>query len=161
MVGAGAALASRSVLRRFLLARFRRDLARLNAGEPGPLLSSFHEDAVLRFNPGTHRWAGDHRGRAAIGAFLREFVAAGITGEIVDLWMGGPPWALTLVARFDDQARAPDGERIYANRTVLLVRTRWGRIVEQEDFYEDTGRIDAFEAALRAQGRLPVSGGAR
>lgn len=160
MLGVGATLAYRSLLRSVLLARFRRDLARLNEGEHGPLLSAFHPDAVLRFNPGTHRWAGDHRGRSAIDAFLREFVAAGIRGEIVDLWMGGPPWALTLVARFDDEADGPDGERVYANRTVLLVRTRWGRIVEQEDFYEDTGPIDEFEAALSAQGRPPVSGAA-
>ena len=57
-----------------------------------------------------------------------------------------------------DQAERPDGERIYANRTVLLARTRWGRIVEQEDFYEDTGRILALEERLRELGVEPVLG---
>jgi len=77
-------------------------------------------------------------------------------GEIKELWIGGPPWALTLVARFDDVARAPDGEQIYANRTCLVVRTRWGKIVEHEDFYEDTGRILELEARLRELGIMPV-----
>jgi hypothetical protein len=32
------------------------------------------------------------------------------------------------------------------------VRTRWGKIVEHEDFYADTGRIVALEEKLRALG---------
>jgi hypothetical protein len=38
---------------------------------------------------------------------------------------------------FDD-ASDIDGEHLYANRTVLMCRTRWGKVVRQEDFYEDT-----------------------
>lgn len=71
--------------------------------------------------------------------------------------MGGPPWELTLVARFDDRAQGPAGETLYRNRAVLVVRTRWGRIVEQDDFHEDTGHIEAFEDRLRALGVQPVS----
>ena len=60
---------------------------------------------------------------------------------------------MTLIVRFDDWAEAPSGEQIYANRTMLLARTRWGRIVEQEDFYEDTGRILELERRLWRAGR--------
>lgn len=154
--GAAAAFAARALLRRLLLAKFRRDVSRLNAGDHGPLLAGYAEDAVLRFNPGDHRWAGDHHGKPAIERFLRNFTAAGLQGEIKDLWIGGPPWALTVVARFDDAARAPDGTLIYANRICLVVRTRWGKIVEHQDFYEDTGRILALEATLQELGIAPV-----
>jgi hypothetical protein len=92
--------------------------------------------------------------RDAIEAFLKAFVAAGIQGELVELFTQGLPWRLTLVARFDDFANGPSGERLHENRTVLVLTTRWGRVVRQEDFYEDTGRILAFEAqGLRGQGR--------
>lgn len=156
LAGAGAAFAAPAVLRRLLLAKFRRDVARLNAGDHGPLLAGYAQDAVLHFNQGDHRWAGEHRGKPAIERFLRDFTHAGLQGEIRDLWIGGPPWALTLVARFDDHAAAPDGTQIYANRTCLVVRTKWGRIVEHEDFYVDTGRIVALEAKLRELGIAPV-----
>lgn len=156
LAGAGLAFAARFGLRRLLLAKFRRDVARLNAGDHCPLLAGYAQDAVLRFNPGDHRWAGEHRGKPAIERFLRNCTAAGLHGEIKDLWLGGAPWALTLVARFDDAAEAPDGTPIYANRTCLVVRTRWGRIVEHEDFYEDTGRILALEAKLSELGIAPV-----
>ncbi|NHP14251.1 hypothetical protein DBV08_20815 [Rhodococcus sp. KBW08] len=56
---------------------------------------------------------------------------------------------MTLLARFDDRALGPDGSVIYHNRTVLLVRTNWGKIIEQEDYYEDTARIGDFDRRLR------------
>ncbi len=155
--GAGAAFAGRALLRRLLLLKFRRDVAKLNGGDYRPLLAGYAQDAVLHFNEGDHRWAGEHRGKPAIERFLRDFTRAGLKGEIKDLWIGGPPWALTLVARFDDLAAAPDGTPLYANRTCLVIRTRWGKIVDHEDFYEDTGRILAFEAELRALGIAPVA----
>lgn len=147
--GASAAITGRYVLLRVLLRKFRRDVAALNAGDHQPLLASYHPDAVLRFAEGDHRWAGTHRGRAAIERFLLSFVEAGLRGEIVEAFFGGAPWRMTIVARFDDRAIGPDGTVLYRNRTVLLLRTRWGRIIEQEDFYEDTARIEAFDARLR------------
>lgn len=155
-IAAVGALASRSLLSRVLLLKLRDDVRALNAGDYQPLLSSYAEDAVLRFNEGEHRWAGEHRGKPAIARFLRNFVAAGLQGEIAELFLAGPLWRLTLVARFDDLARGPAGEEIYRNRTVLLVRTRWGRIVWQEDFYEDTERIGALDARLSELGVQPL-----
>jgi len=153
--GAGGAFAARALLSRAVLLKLRSDVRALNAGDYQPVFSSYAEDAVLRFNEGRHRWSGEHRGKAAIGRFLRNFTAAGLQGQIDELFLSGPPWRLTLIARFDDHAHDPAGEEIYRNRTVLLARTRWGRIVWQEDFYEDTERIDALEARLSELGIGP------
>jgi ketosteroid isomerase-like protein len=151
-LGAAAALAARELLRRALLLKLRRNLSALNAGDHRPLLSGYTPNAVLRFNDGDHRWAGEHRGREAIDRFLRNFVEAGLQGEIRELSLHGPPWRLTVIARFDDHAAGPGGETLYRNRTMLLIRTRWGRIVEHEDFFEDTERIRAFDERLRERG---------
>lgn len=152
LAGATLALVGRAGLRRLLLAKLRRDVARLNDGDAGPFLSGFADDAVLHFAPGDHRWAGEHRGKPAIERFMRDFTAAGLQGQIQDLWFGGPLWAMTIIVRFDDHAKGPDGRTIYANRTAIVVRTRWGRIVEQDDFYEDTVRMAAFDRRLRDLG---------
>jgi ketosteroid isomerase-like protein len=157
MLGAGAAIAGRAVMTRLILLKLRRDVRRLNGGDYRPLLAGYTDDAVLHFNEGPHRWSGEHRGKPAIECFLREFVGAGLSGEVPALWIGGPPWALTLVARFDDRATGPDGETLYANRVVIVARTRWGKIVEHEDFYVDTGRIVALEEKLRALGVAPAA----
>jgi ketosteroid isomerase-like protein len=156
LAGVAMAAASRIFFSRLLLMKLRRDVRRLNEGDHEPLLAGYAGDAVLRFNEGPHRWSGEHRGRAEIERFLRDFTGAGLQGEIRDLWIAGPPWALRVVARFDDRACGPDGERIYANRVVVVLRTRWGRVVEHDDFYEDTARILALEEKLRELGVEPV-----
>jgi ketosteroid isomerase-like protein len=154
--GAAGAITARRLLARVLLFKFRRDIAALNAGDYRPVLSSYAEDAVLRFNEGPHRWAGEHRGKPAIASFLQSFVDAGIQGEITELFISGPPWRMTLLARFDDRANDPTGEEIYRNRTVLLARTRWGQIVRQEDFYKDTEAIATLETRLAELGVQPA-----
>jgi ketosteroid isomerase-like protein len=151
-VGAGLALGCRALLTRALLAKFRADVKRLNGGDYSSLLAAYREDAVLHFHDGPHRWSGDWQGREGIERFLRAFVAAGIQGEIVDVAIAGPPWATTLWARFNDHVDAPDGTRIYDNRAVLVVRTRWGKIAEHSDFFADTAAILALEHALAARG---------
>ena len=156
LLGAAAVLGARGLMHRALLWQFARNVEALNAGDYRPLLANYAEDAVLHFNDGPHRWAGEHRGKDAIERFLQEFVGAGLKGEIRQLWTGGPPWAMTMAVRFDDEARA-GGERLYANRVAMVIRTRWGRIVEQQDFYEDSERIPALERALREHGIAPVT----
>jgi len=155
--GAATALGGRALLARALLAKFRRDVRKLNAGEYTSLLRAYADGAVLVFNEGDHRWAGEHHGRQAIERFLRDFVGAGLQGEIGDLLIAGPPWKLTIVARFDDHATGPGGEELYSNRVIVLLRTRWGKIVRHEDFYEDTARIEALERRLRELGVRPVT----
>jgi hypothetical protein len=152
LIGAGTAIGARALLSRLLKLKFERDIDRLNAGEHGPLLSAFAEDAVLHFNDGAHRWAGKHCGREAIERFLLDYTAAGLQGELGEVWISGPPWALRMVASFHDWADGPDGERLYENRVLIVIHTRWGRVIEQWDFYEDTGRILDFDRRLRDLG---------
>ena len=154
MGAAGALGARRSV--RALLLKLRRDLSRLNAGDYRPLLDGYADDAVLVFNDGDHRWAGEHAGKAAIERFFQDFTAAGLRGELSELHVAGPPWALSMMARFDDHATGPNGEELYRNRVAILVHTRWGKIVRQEDFYEDTARIVALDRRLSQLGIEPV-----
>lgn len=151
-LGAGAVLSARVVMHRALLFRLRRVLAALNEGDYRPMLSTYAEDAVLHFSEGRHRWAGDHRTRSGIERFLRNFVQAGLRGEIRELYFFGPPWRLTLLVRFDDWAAGENGPLMYSNRTVLVLKTRWGQVIQQEDFFEDTGRIEEFESTLRQRG---------
>jgi hypothetical protein len=37
-----------------------------------------------------------------------------------------------------------------------VVRTRWGRIVDHEDFYVDTTRLAAFDRKLSELGIAPI-----
>lgn len=152
LAGAALAIGARSLMNTLLLEKFRADVRVLNSGDYTGLLSSYADDAVLAFNEGPHRWAGEHRGRDAIELFLRDFTAAGLQGEVLEVWTSGPPWALSMVARFDDHALGHDGQRIYENEVVVIIRTRFGKIVRHEDYYSDTARILAFEEKLRELG---------
>ena len=154
--GAALAITARALLPHLLRVKFRRDVRKLNAGNHSTLLSAYADDAVLRFNDGDHRWAGDWVGKPAIGRFLENFTAAKVQGEIKQIAVAGPPWALTMLVRFDDHADGPDGTRLYENRTVLVLRTKWGKIVDHEDFYVDTAAIEKFDRKLTELGVEPV-----
>jgi ketosteroid isomerase-like protein len=152
LAGAAVAVGGRMLVDRAVRAVFERHVRHLNAGDYRGLLSMYAPDAVLRFNDGDHRWSGDHVGRPAIERFLQQFCRAGVRGRIGRMWTAGPPWRLDVAARFDDGATGPDGEELYANRTAIVLRTRWGRITEHEDFYFDTTRIERFERRLQELG---------
>lgn len=156
LFGAALAIGAKSLLNRLLLEKFRADVRALNRGDYSGLLSSYADDAVLHFNEGGHRWSGEHQGREAIELFLRDFTGAGLQGEVLEMWSGGFPWKMTLAARFDDRATGPDGEEIYSNKTVIVLKTSWGKIVEQSDFYEDTTRVLDFEEKLTQLGIDPA-----
>jgi ketosteroid isomerase-like protein len=68
----------------------RRNVRALASGDVRPLLGGYAKDGVLVF-PGTSSWGCEHHGKAAIEAFLQRFVAAGITGEVHDILVNGPP----------------------------------------------------------------------
>ncbi len=155
-IGAALALGARAALPRLLLAKFTRDLERLNGGDHIALLDAYAEDFVLRFNDGDHRFAGDWVGKAGMDRFLQNFIAARIHGEIKAIATSGPLWALTMWVRFDDNADSPDGTRLYENQTVLVLRTRWGKVVEQEDFFVDTVRLAEFDRKLTKLGIAPI-----
>jgi len=157
LAGAALGLAARAALPRLLLLQFSPAVAKLNAGDHTALLDAYADDFVLHFHEGPHRWAGDWVGKAGMDRFLRNFTAAGIKGEIGQIATSGPLWALTMWVRFDDHADAPDGTRIYENSTVLVLRTRWGKVVEQHDFYADTEAIVALDRKLAELGVEPVA----
>jgi uncharacterized protein (TIGR02246 family) len=127
----------------------RRNVAALGRGDPRPLLASYAPDAVLVF-PGSSSWAGEHRGRAAINAFLDRFVAAGLVGEVHEILVNGPPWRTSVCVLFSDRAVDPGGRQVYENRAVLFGRIVWGKIVYHEDF-EDTEKVAAFDAYLASR----------
>jgi ketosteroid isomerase-like protein len=152
ILGFGVATAGRALIPQLLRLKFVRDVSRLNSGDYSSLLAAYGDDFVLHFNEGDHRWSGDWVGKAGMERFLQNFTAAHIQGTIREIAISGPPWALMLWARFDDHADAPDGTRIYQNRTTLVLRTRWGRIIEQDDFYADTAPIIALDRKLAELG---------
>src|SRR5262249_36633171 len=137
----------------------KRNIARLNAGDYRPALAMFANDATLTF-PGANSWAAmfrphargrhavpTHRGRVEIEAFLRRHTEQGIQMEVEDILVNGPPWRARAAVRCHDWTPGEDGNDVYNNRAVLWVRTRWGRILEQED-YEDTERSAAYDVVL-------------
>ncbi len=124
----------------------RRSIRRLNEGDIGPMLNGYANDAVLVF-PGDSSWGGEHRGKTAIEAFLRRFARVGLQFEAHEIVVGGWPWNATIWVLFTDHGRAPDGALVYENRGVIYARTRWGKIVFQEDF-EDVNKVAAFDEWL-------------
>jgi ketosteroid isomerase-like protein len=144
----------------------KRNIAKLNAGDYGPALAMYTDDATLAF-PGDNTWATmfrphergvtshpTHRGRSEIEAFLKRYTEHGIQMVVEDILVNGPPWNARAAARCHDWV--PGDPQPYSNRAVLWVRTRWGRIVEHED-YEDTERTAAYDAVLAEQQEQPVS----
>lgn len=152
LAGAALALGARALLPRLLLFKFQPGIDQLNAGDHRGLLDNYADDFVLHFHDGPHRWAGDWVGKAGMDRFLQNFTAAGIKGEIKSIATSGPIWAMTMWVRFDDHADAPDGTRIYDNHTVLVLRTRLGKVVEQHDYFADTAAILALDNALEELG---------
>lgn len=134
------------VIRRMIRANVRK----LAAGDPGPLLSGYAANATLVF-PGSSSWGGEHRGRAAIEAFLHRFLDAGLVGRTHEILVNGPPWRTLVCVRFTDEAHDADGTLVYSNRAVLFARIVWGRIVYQED-YEDTEKVAEFDRYLAGRG---------
>lgn len=126
----------------------RRNARALGQGNLRPLLAGYADDAVLIF-PGQSSWGGEHRGKAAIEAFLRRFVDVGLVGEVHDILVNGPPWRTTVCVLFTDRMNDEAGKLVYENRAVLFARVVWGKIVYQEDF-EDTHKVEAFDGYLAA-----------
>jgi ketosteroid isomerase-like protein len=134
----------------------RHTIKSLNEGDYRPALRMFAADATLAF-PGDNSWSNQfsepqlgcdpyvtHRGRAELEAFLQRYVSHGLTMEAEDILVNGPPWNTRAAARVRHWIVDADGQQVYANRAVLFVNARWGKIHAQED-YEDTTRVAAFD----------------
>lgn len=138
----------KSAVRRMI----RRNVDALRRGDPAPVLAAYADDAVLVF-PGDSSWSGEHRGKAAIEAFLRCFLEVGLVGETHEILVNGPPWRTSVCVLFSDRVVDPAGATVYENRAVLFGRIVWGKIVYHEDF-EDTQKVEAFDRYLARQGAV-------
>jgi ketosteroid isomerase-like protein len=146
LAGATAAAATRAAYAHTVRAILRRNAAALMDGDPKPLLRMYAPDATMVF-PGAHSWGATYRGRDEIEAFLRRFHAAGLRGELGAIFVEGPPWATRIAIEFDDHACDASGTKIYENRALIVLRTRWGRVVHEE-LFEDTQKVAAFDEHL-------------
>jgi ketosteroid isomerase-like protein len=139
----------------------RRSIRLLNEGRYEPALRMFAPDATLVF-PGDNSWSRQkrepqrgrephptHVGRDEIEAFLQRYVDHGIQMEVEDVLVNGPPWNMRVAALVHDWIAGDAGRDVYANRAIIFVRIRWGRIYEEEDF-EDTERVSAFDRRMAA-----------
>ncbi|WP_161962274.1 nuclear transport factor 2 family protein [Nocardioides speluncae] len=129
----------------------RRSIKALNAGDIGPALSSYAEDAVLVF-PGESTFGGSYRGRSEIEPFLRRFVDLGLQMQVDKVVATGLPWRMTVYVEARDHTKEQaGGQPVYANRLVIVCRAKWGRITHQED-YLDTQRVAGYDAHRAAAG---------
>jgi ketosteroid isomerase-like protein len=133
----------RSWLAKQLLSRF---MARLNAGDPRPLLRLDHKDVRFRF-PGDSTWATELQGKQALAQWLQRFVDAGLQIYADEVVVKGPPWNMTVCIRGTDHLDDADGRRVYENRYVIWGRIAWGLMREYE-VYEDTQASKALDEYL-------------
>ena len=132
------ALAVRSML--------RRNLGRLWAGDPGPLLATYADDVHFVF-PGRSSWAADLRGRDEVERWLRRFLRVGLQFEVHEILVAGPPWNTTVCLWFTDRLTAPDGEVVYVNRGTIMTKIAWGKATYYE-VNEDTQKDDELDEWL-------------
>ena len=138
-------------MRSWLAARLlRHNMARLCAGDPGPLLRLYARDVRFRF-PGDSSWAIELTGKAELERWLRRFIAAGLQISADQVVVSGWPWNTTLAVRGTDELRGPDGELVYANRYVIWGRVRW-LLLREYEVYEDTQASKELDAYLDARG---------
>jgi ketosteroid isomerase-like protein len=129
----------------------RMTIDRLNSGDAQAVLRMFHKDAHLVF-PGHSSFAGDHRGKPRIEAWLERFVALQPKFVIHDVTVAGPLWNMRVGMRFSDRIPTPDGG-MYENEGMEYIRIRRGKVVEQR-VYLDTERVAGFDARLAAAGAV-------
>src|ERR687897_3723264 len=129
---------------------FRRNLARLWAGDPEPLLATYADDVRFCF-PGGSSWAGEFRGKEEVARWLRRFVRVGLRFEVHEILVVGPPWDATLCLWFTDRLTDAGGEVVYQNRGTIMAKLAWGKIVSYE-VNEDTQKVAALDAYLAAHG---------
>jgi ketosteroid isomerase-like protein len=73
---------------------------------------------------------------------------------VEDVLVNGPPWKMRAAARVRHWVPGADGAGgadAYNNRAMLVVNTRWGKVVRQED-YEDTVRVLAYDEVWPGRG---------
>ena len=128
----------------------RRNLTRLWAGNPEPLLATYVDDVHFTF-PGRSSWAGEFRGKEEVARWLGRFVRVGLRFEVHEILVVGRPWDATLCLWFTDRLTDAGGEVVYENRGTIMAKLAWGKIVSYE-VNEDTQKVAALDAYLEAHG---------
>jgi ketosteroid isomerase-like protein len=123
-----------------------RVTARLRAGDIRLGLALYANDVRMTF-PGDNSWSGVYRGKKELKAWLERFARVGIQIYPDEVIAVGPPWNTRACIRGHDYVKSPEGETVYANRYVIWVKLKWGRIKEEET-YEDTQKPKALDAWL-------------
>ena len=126
-----------------------RNMARLNAGDPGPTLRLDAKDVKFRF-PGDSSWAIEANGKDELRPWLQRFVRTGLQIFADEVVVKGFPWNQTVCVRGHDHLKSPQGETVYENRYVIWGRMRWGLLKEYE-VYEDTQKAKALDHYLEAR----------
>ena len=144
---------------RFML---RRNLGRLWAGDPGPLLTTYADDVHFVF-PGRSSWAADLRGRDEVERWLRRFLRVGLQFEVHEILVTGPPWNTTVCLWFTDRLTAPDGEVVYANRGTILAKIAWGKVsyYEVNEDTQEVAKLDEWLASQEPTGAIGADHGLR
>jgi len=126
----------------------RRNLARLWAGDPEPLLAAYAEDIHFVF-PGRSSWAADVHGKQAVRRWLERFVRVGLRFEVHEILLDGPPWDTTACLWFTDRLASPDGQEVYENRGTIVAKIAWGK-VRYYEVNEDTQKVEELDEWLSA-----------
>lgn len=127
-----------------------RNLARLWAGDPEPLLATYADDVRFVF-PGRSSWAGDLKGKDEVRSWLERFVRVGLRFEVHEILVDGPPWDTAVCLWFTDRLAAPDGEVVYENRGTILAKIIWGKVTYYE-VSEDTQKVAELDEWLTSHG---------
>lgn len=118
---------------------------RLEAGDVEFIMRGYAPDARLVF-PGKSSFAGDHRGKERIEAWVERFAALKPRFVIHEVAVAGPPWHMRVFFRFTDHIAIPGGGQ-YENHGAEFVRIRWGKIREQH-VHVDTQKVARFDEQL-------------
>jgi hypothetical protein len=122
-----------------------------------PLLG-LAKDAILVF-PGQNSFGGEHRGKAAIEAWMRRFAALRPEFTVHDAAAAGPPWNMRVFMRFSDRIVAANGYG-YENAGMEFIVLKWG-LIHEIRVHLDTEKVAALDAQLVAAGQAqPQSLGA-
>jgi ketosteroid isomerase-like protein len=118
----------------------RRGYEAFNAGDMASLSEMFAEDAVW-YAAGSGVLSGTKQGRDAILAFFGELGArtqGRFQADLKDV-IGGDNYTVAI-----QQTQAASGDRALNVATVITFVIRDGKITEGREYFEDTGKFDAF-----------------
>ncbi len=111
-------------------------------------------DASLVF-PGDSSFGGEHRGKAAIRAWMQRFASLQPQLLVHDAGAAGPPWNMRVFMRFSDRIVAPNGY-VYENEGMEYIRLRWG-LIHEIRVHLDTEKVTALDTRLLAGAEQTVS----